>query len=177
MFGPLFDAVPDAAPVPPEHPGHKAPLAIPPPLAPDFQGIEFLVGGTWNASSPGGITYQETVVKTLEGWFLTSSVVTTKPGGQVFTTGMMGVDASNQFLLMWAFQSTGSVVQLKQVKPPTADPPGGPRSSWFFEGISKGQQVRQTVTQTGPDGMQTVTEVYSQGKWQASPPLPYERTA
>jgi len=181
MFGRLLDILAEAAQDAQTAP-ETAPLptaaAAPTVTVPDFQGVEFLVGGIWSATSVGGIRYEETVAKTLDGWFLGSAAVSTSTSGKKTTHGMFGVDLSNQFLLMWGFRSDGAVIELKQVKTPEKGPPPPPGSTvWVMEGTCLGQKARQTLTQTGPNQMNTVTEISVEGRWQATPPLPYERSA
>lgn len=170
MFGHLFDfaaEAPSAAPQP-----HDAPPP-PAPTAPDWQGIDFLAGGTWTATS-GGAIYQESIGRTLNGWFLSSTATSTPASGTaIITNGFLGVDQSGKLLLMWGFRSDGSTVQMRQL----INAPGqAPKPTWIFEGVSRGQQVRQTMIQTGPDSMETSASILVQGKWQAYPALPYSRT-
>lgn len=172
MFGQLFDLSAEALPAGPPAVGAPAPPASS--SQPDLQGLEFLAGGTWVASSMGS-TYEETVILTLSGWFLTSVATSTPPSGPAVTTnGMLGGNNPTGLLQMWAFRSDGSVAQLTQVKAQQGDPITPP--SWTFTGLSRGQQIRQVVIQTGPDSMETTTSTFVQGKWQAYPPMPYTRT-
>ncbi|HWM93440.1 MAG TPA: hypothetical protein VN493_21950 [Thermoanaerobaculia bacterium] len=176
MFGRLLDVPLGAAPSGPETTPPSPTDPVPPvAAAPDFQGVDFLVGGIWRAASEGGMRYEETVARTLNGWFLGSAAVTTSPSGEKTTHGMLGVDSSNQFLLMWGFRSDGAVIELKQVKTPEPSPPGS--TSWVLEGTCLGLKARQTLTQTGPNQMNTVTELFVNGEWQATPALPYRRSA
>lgn len=172
MFAELFDFAVEAPPAGPQPPAAPAPA----PKQPDLQGLEFLAGGTWRAESMG-FTFEEKVSLNLNGWFLTSVAVSTPPSGNATTTnGMLGGMYPAGHLRMWAFRSDGSVAELLQVKLPQDDPDSTAPPSWTFEGVSRGQKIRQLVIQTGPDSMLTTTSVLVQGKWQANPPTPYTRT-
>ena len=167
MFGPLFDLASGAPSAAPQ-------FAAPAPTQPDWQGIDFLVGGTWTAKD-NGWTYQESVIRTLNGSFLTSVATSTPSSGQaVVTNGYLGIDSSGKTLLMWGFRSDGTVVEMRQVANPPGEP-APPKPTWIFEGVSRGQRVRQMVIQTDSDGMMTTASILVQGKWQANPPLPYSR--
>ena len=161
MFGSLFDIMLEKRPAAPEAlPSH-----------PDFQGLEFLVGGIWVATPFPGTMYNESIQWTLDGQFMTSTQITCKPPSVAsLTNGFLGVDSAQQLIVMWGFSNTGSFVNLKQVKP--SDP-----NTWKFQGLVHGLMTQQTLTKLGPVAMQTVTATLVGGEWQAKPPVSYQRAS
>ena len=163
MFGSLIEVLR-------EQPADKAVPAAPAVRStPDFQGLEFLVGGVWIATPMPGTTYNESIQWTLDGQFMTSTqIVCTPPTEATFTIGFLGVDSTRQLILMWGFANTGTYVALTQVKP-------SPPNTWILEGLVRGLMTRQTMIQLGPQEMQTITATLAQGKWQVTPPVHYRR--
>ena len=166
MFGRLFDFMLDGETEgSAETPAPK--LGLPP--RPDFQGLEFLVGGVWLATPMPGTTYSEAIQWTLDGQYMTSTQITsTAPAAASLSNGFLGVDAAKQLIVMWGFSNTGTSINLVQVKP--SDP-----NIWALEGLVRGLLTRQTMIKQGPQAMQTITETLAGGKWQATPPVSYRR--
>jgi hypothetical protein len=166
MFGRLFEIVPVA-----ETDGSAetpAPAFRLPPR-PDFQGLEFLVGGVWLATPMPGTTYSEAIQWTLDGQYMTSTQISsTPPAAASLSNGFLGVDAAKQLIVMWGFSNNGTAVNLVQVKPSNPN-------TWVLQGLVRGLLTRQTMIKQGPDAMQTITETLAGGKWQATPPVSYQR--
>jgi len=164
MFGRLFEIMAAT---------EKSPAGTPPPVPPlpDFQGLEFLVGGVWLATPTPGTTYSEAIQWTLDGQYMTSTqITTTLPAAASLGNGFLGVDAEKQLIVMWGFSNTGASVNLVQVKP--SDP-----NTWILQGLVRGLLTRQTMIKQGPQAMQTITEqLAGQGKWTAMPPVSYRRS-
>ena len=166
MFGRLFEFALDG-----ETAGSEQTPAPSPPLPPrpDFQGLEFLVGGVWLATPMPGTTYSEAIQWTLDGQYMTSTQITsTPPSAASLTNGFLGLDAAKQLIVMWGFSTTGASVNLVQVKP--SDP-----NTWVFQGLVRGLLTRQTMIKQGPLAMQTITETLAKGQWKATPPVNYQR--
>jgi len=157
--------------VPPPPPAPPPALVAP---APDFQGIDFLVGGMWVAVG-APVPVCETIERTLDGHFLTSTQVSISASSAVIARGFLGVDASVEGgrLLSVVFTTGGAFFHLRQVPPRQPD-------AWTFEGerLAGGRVdlLRQTLIRDGPDQLRTRSEVLVDGKWVPSGEITYRRS-
>lgn len=118
-----------------------------------FQGIDFLVGGTWiseRKNAPAYVLHSETLDLQFNHRFLVaiaSVVETSSPTTTHFIRGYIGVDLCDNRLVMRNFTTNGSYAQGTQTG-------GIPGSEWSFAGTIGGPQTvewRNTITKVEED--------------------------